>query len=209
MTYGVASAFNNAGQMCAALTRMVVARGALAAVEELATQAASTYVPGDPRLDTTRLGPLISAQQLERVVGLIRAGSEDGARLLVGGPDRPAEQSRGHYASATVFTDATAEMRIAQQEIFGPVLTIIPVADEHDAVRVANATPYGLSGAVWSAEVERAERVAAQLNASTVYINGGAFNSSAPFGGTKRSGYGRERGRFGIEECQRLKAIQY
>ncbi|MEU4228121.1 aldehyde dehydrogenase family protein [Nonomuraea sp. NPDC026600] len=209
VSYGVTSCYANAGQMCAALTRMIVPRSRLAEVEQLVVRVAASYVPGDPDAAETKLGPVISPVQRDRVLGLIDAGIREGAKLLLGGPATPTGRDRGFYVPATVFSEVKPHALIAQEEIFGPVLAIIPVDDEDEAVAVANGTRYGLNAAVWSADVARAERVAAQLNASTVYINGGKFNPSAPFGGTKGSGYGRERGRFGLEEYLRTKSYQY
>jgi aldehyde dehydrogenase (NAD+) len=140
---------------------------------------------------------------------LIDSGVESGARLLLGGARPPENANDGFFVTPTVFTDVDPSSEIAQEEVFAPVLTIIPVDDDAEAVAVANGTRYGLNAAVWSADIARAETVGAQLNASTVYINGGKFNPSAPFGGTKQSGYGRERGRFGVEEHLRTKAYQY
>lgn len=209
VAHAVASCFSNAGQMCAALSRLVVPRDRLAEIEQLALAAAAPYVPGDPRREETRLGPLVSEAQRRRVLECVRAGVAEGARLLVGAPTPPAEPATGYYVEPAVFSDVAPQMRIAQEEVFGPVLAIIPVDGEEEAVAVANGTPYGLNGAVWSADVARAERVGAALNASTVYVNGGKFNPSAPFGGTKQSGYGRERGRHGLDEYVQTKAYQY
>jgi aldehyde dehydrogenase (NAD+) len=205
---GVANCFANNGQVCAALTRMIVPRAKLAEVEELAAQAAAAYVPGDPAAEDAKLGPVASAVQRDRVLGYIRAGVEEGARVIVGGPDDQQVPEAGYYVAPTVFSDVDPQARIAQEEIFGPVLAIIPVDSEEEAVAVANGTPYGLNAAVWSADVERATRVAGRIDASTVYVNGARFNASAPFGGTKQSGYGRERGPHGLEEFVRTKAYQ-
>jgi acyl-CoA reductase-like NAD-dependent aldehyde dehydrogenase len=205
---GVASCFANNGQVCAALTRMIVPRARLAEVERLAAEAAAAYVPGDPDADDARLGPVVSAVQRDRVLGYLRAGVEEGARVVLGGPEAQAVPQTGYYVAPTVFTDVDPQARIAQEEIFGPVLSIIPVDSEQEAVAVANGTPFGLNAAVWSADAERATRVAGQVDASTVYLNGARFNPSAPFGGTKQSGYGRERGQHGLEEFVRTKAYQ-
>lgn len=205
----MANCYANGGQVCAALTRMIVPRSRLSEVEELAITAANGFIAGDPHASTTTLGPVISEAQRKRVFGLIESGIDAGAKLLIGGARPPTGQETGFFVTPTVFSEVTPNARIAQEEVFGPVMVIIPVADDDEAVAVANGTRYGLNGAVWSADVARAERVAAQLNASTVYINGGKFNPSAPFGGTKGSGYGRERGRYGVEEYLRTKAYQY
>ncbi|MEV6594842.1 aldehyde dehydrogenase family protein [Streptomyces acidicola] len=205
----VAHCFANGGQVCAALTRMIVPRSILPQVEALAVEAAEGFTAGDPNAAGTNLGPVISEAQRDRVFGLIEEGIESGAKLLVGGPRPPEGRDSGYFVAPTVFSDVSPTARIAQEEVFGPVLAIIPVEDEAEAVAVANGTRYGLNGAVWAGEAEHATGIAAQLDASTVYINGGKFNPSAPFGGTKGSGYGRERGRFGVEEFLRLKAYQY
>jgi aldehyde dehydrogenase (NAD+) len=206
---GVASCYANGGQVCAALSRMIVPRERLAEVERIALQAAGSYRAGDPADDATTLGPVVSAAQRERAFRMIDSGVESGARLLLGGARAPDDSDDGFFVTPTVFTDVDPSSEIAQEEVFAPVLTIIAVDDDAEAVAVANGTRYGLNAAVWSADIARAEQVGAQLNASTVYINGGKFNPSAPFGGTKQSGYGRERGRFGVEEYLRTKAYQY
>lgn len=206
VTAGVRNCLNNAGQVCGALTRMIVPRNQLAEVEQIAARVAESFTVGDPADPVTTLGPVVSGVQRDRVLGFINTGIAEGARLVTGGTgiDRT-----GYFIAPTVFSDVAPGATIAQEEIFGPVLSIIPVDSEEEAVAVANGTRYGLNGAVWSADITRAERVAAQLDASTVYINDGKLNPSAPFGGTRQSGYGRERGRFGVEEYLRLKSYQY
>jgi aldehyde dehydrogenase (NAD+) len=154
------------------------------------------------------LGPLVSAVQRERVRGYIRTGIEEGAKLITGGPDAPAGLDKGFYVQQTIFSEVTPGMTIAREEIFGPVLSIIPYDTEQEAVAIANGTPYGLAGAVWSGDPARAERVARQLRTGQVDINGGQFNPGAPFGGYKQSGIGRERGLFGLGEFVETKAMQ-
>jgi len=205
---GVAKCFLNSGQTCSALTRMLVPRQRLAEVEELAKAAAETFTPGDPFDSGTRLGPLVSDVQRERVRGYIQKGIEEGARLLTGGAEPPEGLERGYFVRPTVFSEVTAEMTIGQEEIFGPVLVIQPYEGEDDAVRIANSTPYGLSGGVWSADNYRAIAVARRIRTGQVEINGGAFNPHAPFGGYGQSGHGRENGRYGIEELLQVKALQ-
>jgi acyl-CoA reductase-like NAD-dependent aldehyde dehydrogenase len=205
---GVAKCFLNSGQTCSALTRMLVPRQRLAEVEELAKAAAETFTPGDPFESGTRLGPLVSDVQRERVRGFIEKGIEEGARLLTGGAEPPEGLERGYFVHPTVFSEVTAEMTIGQEEIFGPVLVIQPYEGEDDAIRIANSTPYGLSGGVWSADTERAIRVAKRIRTGQVEVNGGAFNPHAPFGGYGQSGHGRENGRYGIEELLQVKALQ-
>jgi len=204
----VRSCFGNAGQTCAAMTRLVVPRSRLAEVEDAVLAASAEYVAGDPLLPETKLGPLISAERREKVRAYITAGLAQGARLVAGGLDVPLPE-RGYYVAATVFSDVEPRMTIAQEEIFGPVLAIEAVDDVEEAVRVAEGTPYGLTASVWSADVERARAVGRQLRVGSVNVNGGKFNPSAPFGGRKDSGYGRERGRFGLEEYLTPKAYHF
>ena len=205
---GVAKCFLNSGQTCSALTRMLVPRQRLAEVEELAKAAAETFTPGDPFDSGTRLGPLVSGVQRERVRGYIQKGIAEGARLITGGAEPPEGLERGYFVRPTVFSEVTPEMTIGQEEIFGPVLVIQPYEGENDAVRIANSTPYGLSGGVWSADADRAIAVARRIRTGQVEINGGAFNPHAPFGGYGQSGHGRENGRYGIEELLQVKALQ-
>ena len=205
---GVAKCFLNSGQTCSALTRMLVPRQRLAVAEELAKAAAETFTPGDPFDSSTRLGPLVSRGQRERVRGYIVKGLEEGARLITGGAEAPEGLDRGYFVRPTVFSEVAAEMTIGQEEIFGPVLVIQPYEGEDDAVRIANSTPYGLAGGVWSADADRAISVARRIRTGQVEINGGRFNPHAPFGGFGQSGHGRENGRYGIEELLQLKALQ-
>ena len=156
----------------------------------------------------TRLGPLVSAAQRDRVRGYIRKGIEEGAKLVTGGPEQPEGLPKGYFVKPTVFADVRNDMTIAQEEIFGPVLSIIAYDDENDAVRIANDTIYGLAGGVWSGDPERAKRVARRMRTGQVDINGGSFNLLAPFGGYKQSGNGRELGKFGLDEFMEIKAIQ-
>ena len=150
----------------------------------------------------------MSAVQRDRVVGYIKKGVEEGAKLIVGGAERPEGLDKGFFVQPTVFSDVTPDMTIAKEEIFGPVLVLMPYDTEEEAIEIANGTPYGLAGAVWSADSERAERVARRLRTGQVDINGGNFNPSAPFGGYKQSGFGRERGKYGLEEFVETKSMQ-
>ena len=192
---GVGKCFLNSGQTCSALTRMLVPRDKLAQVEEIAARAAEAYTPGDPFADTSRFGPLVSAVQRDRVRGYIAKGIEEGARLVTGGAEPPEGLAKGYFVRPTVFSDVRTDMTIAQEEIFGPVLSILPYDTEEEAVAIANDTIYGLAGGVWSGDAERARRVARQMRTGQVEINGGSFNPLAPFGGFKQSGNGRELGK--------------
>ncbi len=205
---GVSRALLNSGQTCVALSRMLVPRHRLAEAEDIALRAAATYTPGDPFAEGTRLGPLASAAQRDRVRSFIDQGIAEGARLLTGGPEVPGGLDRGFFVAPTVFSDVTNDMTIAREEIFGPVLAIIPYDDDDEAVRIANDSIYGLAGAVWSGDVERATAVARRIRTGQVDINGAGFNPMAPFGGYKQSGHGRELGRFGLEEFLETKSLQ-
>lgn len=204
----VNSCFLNSGQTCAALTRMLVPESLYPQVSALAAEIAAGFTVGDPLSEKTKLGPLVSASQRERVRNYIREGVSEGAELLSGGPEAPAGQERGFFAKPTVFGRVTPEMTIAREEIFGPVLSVMSYRDVDEAVRIANGTEYGLSAAVWSADQEKAMLVAGRLRSGQVDLNGGAFNPLAPFGGFKQSGRGRELGKYGLEEFLELKSIQ-
>ena len=204
---GVLAGMRNAGQSCSAPTRMLVPASRLAEVEALAQAAAAGITVGDPRDAKTSMGPIANAAQYARVQELIASGIEQGAKLVCGGLGRPAGLTRGYFAQPTVFSDVTPDMRVAQEEIFGPVLVIIPYRDEKEAIAIANDTVYGLGANVQSGDRERAQRVAMQLRAGQVHINYPAWNSHAPFGGFKRSGNGREYGIHGLEEYLETKAV--
>ena len=199
----------NSGQTCTALTRMLVPDSLYAEAARIAAELAKGFTVGDPLAETTKLGPLSSQAQLERVRGFIRKGLQEGAELLAGGADAPeGVPPGGYYVKPTVFGKVKNDMTIAREEIFGPVLSIIAYRDEEDAVRIANDTVYGLAGAVWSRDDARAQRVARRIRAGQVDVNGGAFNMNAPFGGFKQSGHGREAGIYGLEEFLEYKSLQ-
>jgi acyl-CoA reductase-like NAD-dependent aldehyde dehydrogenase len=199
----------NSGQTCTALTRMLVPESRYEEAAKLAAEAAKGFTVGDPLAETTKLGPLTSQAQLERVRGYIKKGLQEGAELVAGGIEPPeGVPPGGYYVRPTVFGKVKNDMTIAQEEIFGPVLSIIPYKDEEDAVRIANDTVYGLAGAVWSKDDGRAQRVARRIRAGQVDVNGGAFNMNAPFGGFKQSGHGREAGVYGLEEFLEYKSLQ-
>lgn len=196
--YGVSKCFNNSGQTCAALTRLLVPFEHLDEAERIAANAVTGLKLGDPLDETTRLGPLVSRIQRERVLGFIRSGLEQGARLVAGGPETPKGLDRGWFVQPTIFSDVTEEMDIAREEIFGPVLSIIGYSNEADAIRVANNTAYGLAAGVHGTDPERIRKAAQQIRAGCVFLGSADPNMKAPFGGVKQSGYGRERGLHGI-----------
>jgi aldehyde dehydrogenase (NAD+) len=208
VTDGVGKCFLNSGQTCSALTRMLVPRERLEAAEQIAAAVAEAYTPGDPFVDGSAMGPLVSDVQRERVRGYIEKGEQEGAKLVTGGAQPPEGLEQGYFVRPTVFSQVTTDMTIAQEEIFGPVLAIMPYEDEEDAIRIANDSEYGLAGGVWSADEEHAKKVAARIRTGQVEINGGTWNPMAPFGGYKQSGHGREAGRFGLEEFLVTKSMQ-
>jgi len=204
----ILACYQNAGQTCTAHTRLLVSGARYEEAAALAAEAAARTRIGDPLAAGTHLGPLASGMQRDRVRGFIVKGIEEGAELLTGGAEAPADLPRGYYVKPTVFGRVTADMTIARQEIFGPVLSILTYRDEDDAVSIANDSIYGLGGGVWSGDVESAKRVARRLRTGQVEINGGGFNLMAPFGGYKQSGNGRELGKFGFEEYLEYKSMQ-
>jgi betaine-aldehyde dehydrogenase len=198
----------NSGQTCTALTRMLVPASKYEEAAKLAVEAAKGFTLGDPMSEATRLGPLSSQMQLDRVREYIRKGVAEGAELLTGGADKPEGVPGGYFVKPTIFGKVKNSMAIAQEEIFGPVLSIIPYKDEEEAVRIANDSPYGLAGAVWSGDDAHAQKVARRIRAGQIDVNGGAFNMNAPFGGFKQSGHGREAGVYGLEEFLEFKSLQ-
>jgi aldehyde dehydrogenase (NAD+) len=204
---GVQACFRNTGQSCNAPSRMLVPRSRIADAIRTTKRAAEAIRVGDPFAEDTVIGPLSSRAQFEKVQSMIRKGIEEGAQLIVGGPGRPEGISKGYFTKPTVFANVRNEMAIAREEIFGPVLCLIPYEDEEDAVRIANDTPYGLSGFVTSGNIERARRVAKRIRAGNVHINAARVDFGGCFGGYKQSGNGREWGQAGLEEFLELKAI--
>jgi aldehyde dehydrogenase (NAD+) len=204
---GVLAMMNNTGQSCNAPSRMLVPQSHYAEAVKIAQAAAETVKVGDPGDSSTGIGPLSSAAQFKKVQGLIEQGVKEGARVVTGGPGRPDGLTKGYYTKPTVFADVNNNMTIAREEIFGPVLVMIPYKDEEEAIRIANDTPYGLSGYVSSGNVDRARRVAARLRTGMVHINGAQVDLQAPFGGYKQSGNGREWGREGFDEFLEVKAV--
>ena len=204
---GAGDVFENSGQSCDAPTRMLVPKNRINEAAKLAASVAEAIVVGDPREEGTEVGPLVSQLQWDKVQGLIQKGIDEGATLAAGGTGRPEGLERGYFARPTVFANVSNDMTIAREEIFGPVLAILPYDDEDDAVRIANDTPYGLSGYVSSSNLDRARKVAARLRTGMVHINGAYANASAPFGGYKQSGNGREWGAHGIDEFLEVKSI--
>jgi len=207
VTHGVVQMMSNSGQSCNAPSRMFVPASRIEEVERIAVAACSKVVVGDPSSPTTTIGPIANQRQYCRVQTMIDKGITEGAKLLIGGCGRPADLARGYYAKPTVFSRANNQMAIAREEIFGPVLTIIPYQTEDDAIRMANDTDYGLSGYVYAGTVARAREVGKQLRTGMVHLNGAGLDLAAPFGGFKQSGNGREWGVAGIEEFLEVKAM--
>jgi aldehyde dehydrogenase (NAD+) len=206
---GVGKCYLNSGQTCTALTRMLVPADRMDEAARIAADEAETkFQPNDPFADGTMLGPLSSQAQVERVNGYIQKGIDEGATLVTGGTGKPEGLEAGYFVRPTVFADVRNDMTIAQEEIFGPVLSIIGYQDEDDAAAIANDSAYGLAGGVWSADGERAKGFARRIRTGQIEVNGGAFNPNAPFGGFKNSGYGREYGQYGFEEFLEVKSMQ-
>jgi aldehyde dehydrogenase (NAD+) len=204
---GVHACYTNGGQNCQSPTRMLIPRAQRDAAFAAAREAVDTIRLGDPLDPASTMGPLVSQTQFEKVQDLIQSGVDEGATLVVGGMGRPSEVNRGYYVRPTVFGDVTPQMKIAREEIFGPVLSIMSYDTEEEAIEIANDTPFGLAGFVQSRNPDRARAVANRIRAGRVYLNGAPFDRSLPFGGYKQSGNGREFGVFGFEEYLEVKAI--
>lgn len=205
---GVSNCYLNSGQTCTAWTRLLVPQDRHDEAVKIAKEVAESFKVGPPDAADTRLGPLCTKDQQETVRKYINRGVEEGATLVTGGPEQPEGLDKGYYVKPTVFANVKSDMTIAQEEIFGPVLSILPYKDEDDAVRIANDSIYGLAGGVWAADPERAKKVARRIRTGQVDINGGRFNPTAPFGGFKQSGIGRELGKHGLEEFLEIKSLQ-
>lgn len=203
----IASCFENSGQACSALTRLLVPQHTLPAVEDIAAVEASSYMVGDPRDESTVLGPLVNAAQRDRVTRMVKRAVEQGGRVIIGDQTEPVTDT-GYFFPPTVISDIRPDMEIARDEVFGPVLVLIGYESVDEAVRIANDTDYGLSGAVWAADDQEASQIARQLRTGQVIINGGGWNFLAPFGGYKKSGLGRESGTLGMEEFLEIKALR-
>lgn len=208
VTAGVMSMYNNTGQSCNAPSRMLVPAAKLAQAEAIAAEVSKSVVVGDPSRADTTMGPVVSQVQFDKIQGLIEKGIEEGAKLVAGGVGRPAGLERGYYVRPTVFSEANNDMTIAREEIFGPVLTMIPYDTEKQAIAIANDTPYGLAGYVQSGDLAHARRVASKIRAGNVHINGAFGGFGVPFGGFKQSGNGREWGSHGFIDYLEIKAVQ-
>ena len=204
---GVKSCFSNSGQSCNAPTRMLVPKAKLDEAAQIANQIAQNTIAGQPEEEDTIIGPVISQQQWEKIQKLIQVGIDEGANLVAGGTGKPEKSGNGYFVKPTVFSDVNNNMRIAREEIFGPVLSIIPYKDEAEAINIANDTPYGLAGYVSSNDIEHARDVASKMRTGMVHINGAPLDSMAPFGGYKQSGNGREWGEYGMEEFLEIKSM--
>lgn len=204
---GAANMFENTGQSCDAPSRMLVPRERMQEAAAIAAEVAAGTKVGNPRDEQTEVGPLVSELQWDKVQSLIQKGIDEGATLAAGGTGRPEGLDKGYFVKPTVFADVSNDMTIAREEIFGPVLSIIPYDDEDDAIRIANDTPYGLSGYVSSSDLDSARRIASKMRTGMVHINGAWLDSAAPFGGFKQSGNGREWGAHGIDEFLEVKSV--
>jgi aldehyde dehydrogenase (NAD+) len=208
VTRGVLHMYNNTGQSCNAPSRMLVPRGRLAEAEQIAAAVSETIVVGDTASQETSMGPVVSKVQWDKIQGLIQKGIDEGAKLVCGGTGLPDGVDAGHYVRPTVFSEANNDMTISREEIFGPVLTMIPYDSEEEAIRIANDTPYGLAGYVQSGDMDHARSVASRIRAGNIHINGASGGPDIPFGGYKQSGNGREWGAHGFTDYLEIKAIE-
>lgn len=205
---GVMHMYHNTGQSCNAPSRMLVPASKLAEAEAIAAKVSESVVVGDPAAEGTTMGPVVSEVQFNKIQGLLEKGVAEGAKVVVGGPGRPEGLEKGYFIRPTVFSQANNEMTIAREEIFGPVLTMIPYEDEEEAIRIANDTPYGLAGYVQSGDIDHARSVASRIRAGNVHINGASGGFDVPFGGYKQSGNGREWGHHGFTDFLEIKAVE-
>jgi aldehyde dehydrogenase (NAD+) len=208
VTRGVLHMYNNTGQSCNAPSRMLVPRDRLAEAEQIAAAVSESIVVGDTASQDTNMGPVVSKVQWDKIQGLIQQGIDEGAKLVCGGTGLPDGVETGHYVRPTVFSEANNDMVISREEIFGPVLTMIPYDSEEEAIRIANDTPYGLAGYVQSGDMDHARLVAAKIRAGNIHINGASGGADIPFGGYKQSGNGREWGSHGFTDYLEIKAIE-
>jgi aldehyde dehydrogenase (NAD+) len=208
VTRGVLHMYNNTGQSCNAPSRMLVPRDRLAEAEQIAAAVSESIVVGDTASQDTNMGPVVSKVQWDKIQGLIQQGIDEGAKLVCGGTGLPDGVETGHYVRPTVFSEANNDMVISREEIFGPVLTMIPYDSEEESIRIANDTPYGLAGYVQSGDMDHARLVAAKIRAGNIHINGASGGADIPFGGYKQSGNGREWGSHGFTDYLEIKAIE-
>jgi aldehyde dehydrogenase (NAD+) len=204
---GVINMMSNTGQSCNAPSRMLVPAKLYDEAVKIAKATAEQSIVGDPKAEGVTMGPVSNRTQFEKIQRLLQKGVEEGATLVVGGPGRPAGLDKGYFVKPTVFANVNNEMTIAREEIFGPVLVMIPYKSEEEAIRIANDTVYGLSGYVYSGNIDNARRIARRLRTGMVHLNGAATDVNAPFGGYKQSGNGREWGREGLKEFLEVKAV--
>jgi len=208
VTRGVLHMYTNTGQSCNAPSRMLVPRARLAEAEAIAAEVSASVVVGDPANEATTMGPVVSELQFNKIQGLIEKGIAEGAKLVCGGPGLPEGIDKGYFVRPTVFSEANNDMTIAREEIFGPVLVMIPYDTEEEAIAIANDTPYGLAGYVQSGDIAHARRVASRIRAGNVHINGASGGYNVPFGGYKQSGNGREWGAHGFTDFLEIKAVE-
>ena len=207
VTRGVMHCFGNTGQSCNAPTRMLIEASAYDEAVAIAARVAAGVTLGDPLEKGPHLGPVVSKVQYDKIQALIQTGIDEGAKLIAGGTGRAEDFTRGYYVKPTIFAGVTNQMTIAREEIFGPVLVMIPFTDEADAITIANDTPYGLASYIQSGDLNRAQRVAGQIRAGSVYLNGAGQDYCSPFGGYKQSGNGREWGEFGLHDFLEIKVM--
>ena len=205
---GVRHMYTNTGQSCNAPSRMLVPAAKLAEAEAIAAKVTESVVVGDPTAETTTMGPVVSEVQFNKIQGLIEQGIKEGAKVVIGGLGRPEGLDKGYFVRPTIFSQANNEMTVAREEIFGPVLTMIPYDTEEEAIRIANDTPYGLAGYVQSGDLDHAREVASRIRAGNVHINGASGGFNVPFGGFKQSGNGREWGSHGFTDFLEIKAVE-